>query len=167
MFGIATVPVPTREDGGEAKVLVAAAAKPAAPAGSTQPCHSDPVTAPEPHAPFARLADYSYCLVPGDYIRRPRGEIALCQMQIRAADTAGPHSDQELTHSWLRIGAFAPNKWPGFNRSWFPDPPRTHDCSLLWVQASPPIWILSPFPRARHGPPIPQEATGSDHGLRE
>ncbi|MDQ0210248.1 hypothetical protein J2S92_000920 [Arthrobacter bambusae] len=110
MFGISAVPVPSGEDRGEAEVLVATQAKGAASAGSPEPCDSYPVTAPEPHTPFAGFADYSHRFVARYDVRPPRGKVAFGQMQIRAADTTGSDTDEEFPPPRARIGPLAPNQ---------------------------------------------------------
>jgi hypothetical protein len=128
-FGIAAVGVPSGVPGLRAEVLLAAHAELAVPARVPQPCDAYAITDGEVLTGVRpgrhHLGDD---LVAGDHVGPVHGQIAFGDMQIRPADAACAHRDQDLTGPGLgHVGGDALQRL-GVHRARQADPPCGH-CS--------------------------------------
>ena len=104
-LGVPAVAVPAGKRGGQAEVFLAAQAEPAGATGAAQPGHAHPFADAEPGGPRSLPDHLTHYLVARDDPGVPRREVALGQVQVRAAHTADPHFQQDFTASRHRIRA--------------------------------------------------------------
>src|SRR6185437_4967106 len=118
VLGVAAVEIPAGVDRCRAEVLPSGAAEPARAVGAGQPGHADPVADREPGGTRPDRLDLADHLVAGGDVRPLRLEVAFGQVQVRAADAAAEHPDQQLPSSRLRYRPVDQLKRPSADRRW-------------------------------------------------
>src|SRR6185437_12009593 len=131
VLGVAAVEIPAGVDRCRAEVLPSGAAEPARAVGAGQPGHADPVADREPGGTRPDRLDLADHLVAGGDVRPLRLEVAFGQVQVRAADAAAEHPDQQLPSSRLRYRPVDQLKRPSADRRWA-DRPSTDWPSTDW-----------------------------------
>jgi hypothetical protein len=122
-----------------------------------QPGDADPVTAAEPAGALTGPDDLADDLVPGDHAVVPGRQITLSQVQIGAADAAGPYPDKHLAGTWDRNRTLDQSQRGAADRPGLGDHPGPHHVR----HDTPPI---VPEPRAwpsEEYPARPPEDEGS------
>jgi hypothetical protein len=95
-FGEAAMPVVAGEDGALAQVLAPPDAIGADAAGAAQPGDPDPLAHPETPGQWRRFGHHADDLVAGHQRQQVRGQLAVDDVQVGAADGAGAHPDQHV-----------------------------------------------------------------------
>ena len=101
-LGVAAVHRVAGEQRPPAEVLAACRAVLAAPARPRQPGHADAVTRDGQLHARPGLLDGTHDLVPEDEGELRLRELAVCDMEVGAAQPAGGHRDADLAGAWLR-----------------------------------------------------------------
>ena len=126
-FSVSAVGVPAGVARLRAEILLLADAELAPPAGMPQPGYADAVADGELvagiRADFGDLADH---LVAWDHARSMHRQVALGDVQIGAAHTAGMHGDEEITRSGPRYLDGDAVQWMSGHRARLTNPPRAH-----------------------------------------
>jgi hypothetical protein len=91
-----------------------------------QPGDADAVPGQETVCTLSELDDLADYLVPGDHPGVPRLQLTLSQVQVRAADSAGPDPDQHLAPGRNRHGTLDQGQWGLIDRLGVGDHPGTH-----------------------------------------
>src|SRR5262249_1351809 len=102
ILGVTAVDLISGEPGAIAKVFAAARAVSADAAGKAQPGDADPVARLKALDSLARAGHLADNRVAGNDQEVWVGELAIDDVQVRAANAAGVHSDQNLIGSWTR-----------------------------------------------------------------
>ena len=123
------VEVPAGEAWPEAQVLAPGKTETADPAGVGQPGHPDAVALAPARGPGPESVDDPDDLVTRRHPGAARRQVALGEVEVRPAHTAGPHAYAYFTRSWFGNGPLHPHQRVPLAVDWagLVDLPRLHD----------------------------------------
>ena len=122
------VEIPAGEAWSDAQVLAPGNTEITGPAGVGQPRHPDAVAFVPARAPRAEAVDDPDDLVTGRHLRATGLQVALGEVEVRTAHTAGPHAHAHLSGPRFGNGSFQPHQRMSLavGRAGVVDHPRLH-----------------------------------------